>query len=739
MRSLIFNTIIGVFHQPYRRSLIFVLLLCIPGIASAQSQLAILIKDAKTKEPLTGAIVNIENTSIGTAADLDGRAVLKNITADSVILHFRMTGYRDLFDTVRLPGHTDTLVVWLDQAEEEMEEIVVSSTRSSRTIQDVPTRVELIAGDELDEKANMKPGDIRMLLSESTGMQTLQTSATSGNSNIRIEGLDGRYTQILKDGFPLYSGFAGGLGLLQTPPLDLKRVEVIKGANSTLYGGGAIAGLINLISKTPGYEREMSFIANVTSAGGTDVDGFYSKRNKHAGLTLYMAYNANKAYDPAGIGFTAIPQFNRYTLNPRVFLYPSANTDIVIGLNTTIEDRQAGDTHYLAGDRDSTHSYFENNKTQRISSEFEVTRRLTGHSTITARNSLSYYNRIIDAPAYTFDGFQNGSFSEINYSTHKENNEWVIGFNLFTDGFKERHLTPTPVRDYTTVTWGLFVQNTYNISSHFIVESGLRGDYVQKYGGILLPRISLLYKVNAQLSSRLGGGLGYKTPTIFTEESERIIYKNILPISLDTNRLEHSYGANWDANYRTAFFDNKVTFSFNQLFFYTQLNAPLMLVDRGGGLYSFENMKARIESRGAETNIKIGYKHLKLFLGYTFTHSHIHDDTFYRETPLTPRHHTNSVLMYEVENKWKVGLEAYYYSKQHLSDMTLGHDYWLCGFMAERIWKHVSVYINFENFLDTRQTRFGPIYTGSITNPQFKDIYAPLDGFVVNGGVKVKL
>src|ERR1044072_820952 len=105
----------------------------------------------------------------------------------------------------------------------------------------------------------MKPGDIRVVLSESTGSQTQQTSATSANASIRIQGLDGRYTQVLKDGFPMYAGFSSGLGLLQPPPLDLHQFEVIKGSASTLYGGGAIAGLVNLISKTPGDKKELKF------------------------------------------------------------------------------------------------------------------------------------------------------------------------------------------------------------------------------------------------------------------------------------------------------------------------------------------------------------------------------------------------------------------------------------------------------------------------------------------------
>jgi iron complex outermembrane receptor protein len=95
--------------------------------------------------------------------------------------------------------------------------------------------------------------------------------------------------------------------------------------------------------------------------------------------------------------------------------------------------------------------------------------------------------------------------------------------------------------------------------------------------------------------------------------------------------------------------------------------------------------------------------------------------------------------MYEIEDKLKIGLEAYYFSPQLLNDGTTGKSYWTTGLMAEKLWERFSLFINFENLTDTRQTKFGSIYTGSITNPVFKDIYAPLDGFVMNGGIKLKL
>jgi outer membrane receptor for ferrienterochelin and colicins len=126
-------------------------------------------------------------------------------------------------------------------------------------------------------------------------------------------------------------------------------------------------------------------------------------------------------------------------------------------------------------------------------------------------------------------------------------------------------------------------------------------------------------------------------------------------------------------------------------------------------------------------------------MGYTFAHVTQHTGNTISSYPLVSKHRLNNVLLYEIPEKLKIGLEAYYFSPQLLNDGKTGKSYWTTGLMAEKIWERFSLFINFENLTDTRQTRFDSIYTGSITNPVFRDIYAPLDGFVVNGGVKVKL
>jgi outer membrane receptor for ferrienterochelin and colicin len=705
--------------------------------ASTQYTFKAKIISKETGEPLAGATVNIESLKKITAADSSGLVLIKDIATGKYLIKVTSIGYVKREETFEINSNIE-VVIEMNIEREEEEEVVIQSTRSTRTIRDIPTRVEFVAGEELDEKANMKPGDIRMVLNESTGITTQQTSATSANSSIRIQGLDGRYTQILKDGFPLYAGFSGGLGLLQTPPLDLKQFEVIKGSSSTLYGGGAIAGLVNLISKTPQEERELNFHIDITSGGGLNTSGFYGQKFKKAGVTLFASRNSNSAYDPSDVGLTAIPKFERYTVNPKLFFYIKEKTQLMIGGNITTEKRTGGDIEYIKGNKPS--GYTERNNTDRYSSQLLLDHHFNDKSQFTLKNSINRFQRVIDVTSYVFNGTQTGTFSEATYSYHGERSEWNGGINFVTDHFEEIQLTATPSRNYDQITTGLFIQNNFKVSDKFIMETGLRSDYVKNYGFAILPRLSMLFKFSSKLSSRIGGGMGYKTPNIFTEESERLLYRNVLPVNPDENTIERSYGVNADINYRTKFADDKINFSFNHLFFYTRIHDPLILQTAlGAPIYKFINVDGHFDSKGMETNVKLGYDNFKLFVGYTFTKAYLHEGDIKTENYLTPRHRLNNVLLYEVEEKWKIGLEAYYFSKQQLSDGATGKSYWITGFMAEKLYGKFSLYINFENFTDTRQTRFDTIYTGTIDNPQFRDIYAPLDGFVVNGGIKLRL
>ncbi len=717
------------------------LLIAIFDVATGFSQntFKAVVKDRETKEPLIGSIAVLQGTTNSANADSSGRIEIKNIPDGKQSILFKFVGYEQRADIFNFPlVQNGPVEILLSLGAEEMEEVIVTTTRSSRTIDNIPTRIETISGEELGEKGNMKPGDIRMMLNESTGIQTQQTSATSYNSSIRIQGLDGKYTQLLKDGFPLYSEFSGGLSLLQIVPLDLKQVEVIKGASSTLYGGGAIAGLVNLVSKIPSEERELNFMLNGTSALGLDASGFYSQKFKKTGTTVFASYNSGTPYDPASIGLTAIPKFNRYTLNPKLFFYFNDKTTMNIGFNSTVEDRMGGDLRYIEGKGDSIHSYFEKNKTNRLSTQLGFDRKINDRSKLSFKNSVSHYDRSIEVRSFRFSGVQISSFTEASYNYKGDKMEWITGVNLWTDQFSQNKFDAAKVVDYNYTTLGAFVQNTWNVTGKFILETGFRGDYQTPFGFFPLPRISVLFKANPKLAARIGGGLGYKTPTVFTEDAERIQFRNVLPIDVSKTKAEQSLGGNFDINYKTPFAD-KVFMAFNTLFFYTEIKNPLILMPATTGSYEFQQPKGFIDTKGIETNMKLAYGNFKLFIGYTLADVKQHYNGNTTTLPLVAEHRLNTILTYEIENKLKVGLEAYYFSPQTLNNGAAGKEYWLFGLMAEKLWEHFSIFVNFENMTDTRQTRFDIIYTGTITNPIFRDIYAPVDGFVVNGGIKIKL
>ena len=716
--------------------LCLVLITCIGTYAQdSLHTLTIVVKNAEEKEALAGATVAIPTLNRTVVADSTGLATFSNMVSGTYTVTVTFVGFEEQQITVAVPQpSTDPIEVLLAEGEEEHEEeeVIVTATRLSRTIANIPTRVEVLSGEELGEKGNMRPGNLQMLLNETTGIQTQVTSPASANASIRIQGLDGRYTQILRDGFPLYGGFSGGLSIMQIAPLDLRQVEVIKGSASTLFGAGAIAGIVNLVSKEPTDERELSFLANATTAGGLDLSGFYSQRYGKVGLTVFGSRNTGRPYDPAHIGLTAIPKFERYTINPRLFIY-GENTTANVGFSYVTEDRLGGSMDYI---KRGTSGYFEENNTDRFTTQLGITHRLSDRAALNFKNSYSRFDRQIAIPSYQFQGLQQSSFSELTYGTQGERSEWIVGVNFLTDDFKEEQHQTNPLRDYQYNTYGVFVQNQWSPSNFLTLETGLRGDYVNDYGFELLPRVSAMLRFSPKVTTRIGGGFGYKTPTLFNEESERIQFQNILPINTTTAQNERSIGSNIDVNYRTNFGD--LGFTINQLFFYTRLNQPLVLTNSGAAS-EFVNANGYMDTRGGETNVRLTYGDFKLFVGYTYADVNSHFDGHKEWFPLTARHRLNNVLMYEKDEKLKIGLEAYYFSPQRLNDGSMGKSYWIMGLMGEKVWEKFSLFANLENFTNTRQTKFDTIYTGSISNPTFRDVYAPLEGFVVNGGIKLRL
>ncbi|MDN3586286.1 TonB-dependent receptor plug domain-containing protein [Pedobacter aquatilis] len=724
---------------------IFLLLCTFVCVASAHAQnsFKLTVKAENDKAILPGVTISVINSNLKAITNDAGLAILNNIPNGKQTLSIIYVGYEKKTITLNFPQNQQIpMEIFLESSEDELEEVIISSTRTSRSIQNTPTRVETIELEEIDEKSNMRPANVSMILHESTGIAVQQTSATSGNASIRIQGLDGRYTQLLKDGYASFGNFASGLSILEIPPLDLAQVEIIKGPASTLYGAGAIAGVVNFISRTPREKADYNFIVNQSNVGQTNLGGFAMKRNGKIGYSFLAIANFQKPYDVDEDDFTELPKSKDFTIHPKVFIYPNDKTTLIIGNAFTKSDRTGGDIELIKNGVSNSHTYFENNATMRNTSTLDLSVKYAEKDLLSVKTSFNYFKRDISIPNYSFNGDNYNVYADVSYLKNIKNQSLIFGANLVYDDFREKNQTLL-AKNFITKTAGLYFQQTWDVTEKLKLESGIRTDLTKYYNDLysntdffILPRVSALYKFNDKWSSRIGGGLGYKTPTLFTEQTETFQYQNLRP--LNNVEAEKSYGGTADINYKTNIGDDWMI-SLNQMFFYTRISNSTILLQDALNFY-FANTSQAVNSKGFETNAKIIFKdNFKLFTGYTFTNAKANYFPVIQDIRLLPKNKLNLALLYEKERNIKLGLEGYFTDRQYLYNNFQTPSYWEFGLMAEKYFGKISVFINAENFTDTRQSRYKSVVNGSHVNPTFDDIWTHTEGRTFNAGIKLKL
>ncbi|HET7897082.1 MAG TPA: TonB-dependent receptor plug domain-containing protein, partial [Flavisolibacter sp.] len=227
-----------------KRCWIFLFLFVCAGAANSQLIFRAVVRDSATGEPLAGVTVMAQALGESRQTNDSGLVVFPSLPTGENEFTFSYSGAVTKQLSFLLPD-TTLHIVYLVREAAELDQVIVS-TRTEARIESSPMKVEVLGREEMEEENTIKPGNIASILGDVSGVQIQQSSPVSGNANVRIQGLEGRYTQILRDGMPLFEGFSGGFGILTIPPLDLRQIELIKGSASTLFGGGAIGGLVNL-------------------------------------------------------------------------------------------------------------------------------------------------------------------------------------------------------------------------------------------------------------------------------------------------------------------------------------------------------------------------------------------------------------------------------------------------------------------------------------------------------------
>ncbi|WP_026994967.1 TonB-dependent receptor [Flectobacillus major] len=705
----------------------------------AQNFFYIQVKDSLSHEPLEGVSIIKKDTKIGQKTDTKGLVKFTNLGNPNTVFVISSVGYQTQTVSITQTHNTleSPLVVWLNTEIETMEEVTISSTRTNSRIEDLPLKVEVLGIDDMMEENTIKPSSISSILGDLSVIHIQQTSATNGNSTVRMQGLDGKYTQILKDGLPLYEGYSGSFGILQIPPLDLKQVEIVKGSVSTLYGGGAIAGMINLISKQPTDQQDLSFTLNRTTLKESNINGYYAQKWGKFGSTIFSGITQQNAVDVNKDGLSDVPDIKNLTFHTKLFYDFSEKTKANIGFAYLTEKRLGGDMQVIYQSPDNSHQYYEKNISERITTDMHFSHAFSANHQLSAKGTVSTFNRSLQQSTYGFEGRQIASFFEASDFIKTAKSNFVYGINFTAEDFKKKQPDSTFLQNYQYITTGSFVQEGYNFTDKLMVEIGFRSDFHNKFGNFFLPRLAFFYKPQNNLSIRMSGGLGYKTPNVFTQQTISGSLRYLLPIDASL-KPESSIGINFDLNYHFVIAE-KINVQLNQAFYYTRISNPILTNTLPNNHISLINKNYDINSIGTDTYIRFEVDAIELYLGYNHTIAKRVGTGTNVYLPFSPQDKFSSTLAYEITDKWRFGIENSFVANQYINENQPVNNYWFWAGMIERKLGKISIVLNAENIFDFRQSKSEALFLGNITQPTFQPLWGPIDGRVINLAMKIKI
>ncbi len=732
-------------HSPHR---FLTALLALASAAPATAQVAVPPRDAPSLvritvrhggTPVEGATVRAG--LLGVLTGIEGRAVLRLGAGPHRIIATRIGLMPDTLDVTLAPGSDTSITIDLMAATEEMETVVIASTRGERRLEDEPVRVEVIGEEEVEEKLMMTPGDIAMMMNETSGLRVQVTSPSLGGASVRIQGLRGRYTQMLSDGLPLFGAQAGGLGLLQIPPMDLGQVEVIKGAASALYGAGALGGVVNLISRRPGEEHVRDLLVNRSSMGGTDGVLFASgPLGGRWGYSLLAGTHHQDRMDVDTDGWADLPGYRRVVARPRLFWGAPDGRQLFVTAGLTDESRSGGTMPgELAPDG---FPYNEDLDTRRGDGGF-VVRLPLGSGFLTARGSFTGQSHVHRFGQLLEHDRHETGFGEVALLLPREHVSTVIGASFQEERYDNADISGF---DYRFRTPSAFAQVEMTPRPWLASTLSARVDAHSEYGTRVTPRLSTLLRAPAEgalagWTMRFSIGGGVFAPTPLTEEVEVVGLNNVMP--LFGLGFERATTGSVDVTGPVGPLElTLTTFAGTVADPLTSVAVPPAFPGEAGRL-ELRNAAEPTRTSGMEAVVRYMEGPWHVTANYALIRSTEWDEDVGARvaSPLVPKQSFGLVGMYEVEDSWRLGVELYYTGVQALANdpyRAESEPYVIVGALVQRQFGPVTLFVNLENLTDRRQTRWDPLVLpargrgGRWTT----DAWTELMGRMINGGLR---
>jgi outer membrane receptor for ferrienterochelin and colicins len=610
--------------------------------------------------------------------------------------------------------------------------VIVTSTRVPSLVRDEPIRIEAVPSEEIEENLTVQPGNISTLLNELPSARVQTAAPGLGGVGLQLRGMPTRHTLVLTDGLPLLGAEPDDFGLLQTPPLDLQRIELIKGAASALYGGSALGGVLNIVSKNP--QEDSAVLANLTSRGGRDVEGFLTQDSlKDWTGTLTAGLHNQSRQDVNRDGWADIPGCRRYSLRPRIWWNPGTDQSLFLTGGVTEEHREGGTM--LGSVLPDGSPFAEALHTRRFDGGGVAYWKLNDAVTLNSRLSATSANTDRTFGGQRIQSTQTTIFSEQAFTGDTAGNQWALGVAFQHDALR---VAVVPGVGYTYNVPGIFAQDEFSPLTWVKFAVAARVDSNNQYGTFASPRLSALFRQpGSPWSLRASAGGGFAAPTAFVDDIEATGLGVLTP--LRGLHAERAVTESLDGKWARDEWDVNVSV------FNSQIQHPLEALPLTGGKIELVNASGARKAPGGEVLIHYVVGPLQMIGSWSFINAtQTSPDRSRERAPLVPRHSAELGGILESETVGRIGLEANYIGAQGLEDdpyRNVSKPYILVNALAEINFRRFSIFINAVNLTGTRQTHYDPLIrpTPGRGGDPITDVWAPLDGRTFNIGIRTGL
>ncbi len=488
------------------------------------------VVDGETGEHLPYYIIRIVGEHLGTTTDASGHYTFRDLKPGKYKVEASYTGYVTQIKTVQLTaGKTTELNFKAEPDVMQLDQVVVTGTKSELKRRHSPALVSVVDNKifNLVNACSLADG-----LSYQPGVRVENDCQNCGFTQVRINGLDGHYSQILMNSRPVFSALAGVYGLEQIPANMIDRVEVMRGGGSALFGSSAIGGTVNIITKDPtnNYAEAMHTLTSIGFGSSLDnnttVNASVVGHNNKIGLTIYGQHRIRDGYDHDGDGFTEIPQLKSNTLGLRTNMYLSDNMRLNGEYHATQEFRRGGDRLDVPAHQAMVAEQVEHNiNGGELSFDlWSATRgdHLNVFSALQSTRRQSYYGSEMDPNAY----------GRTNDMTATAGSQWTHSFSKLWFMPSEMILGLEYSHNYlhdVTIGYQHDVAQKVNIYSGYFQNEWrddrwgfLVGARVDKHSmihnPIVSPRVNIRFNPSPRANFRLSYSTGFRSPQAYDED-----------------------------------------------------------------------------------------------------------------------------------------------------------------------------------------------------------------------------